>query len=477
MGGKIDSMTRLTISRLVFCGMFFAAFSLAFSAKAAEISNVIISDVADVSASVSWTTDTETDATIHYGLDDAFGIVRNPEMNTKHLLTIQNLEPSTTYHFRVVSADKDGNTSATAGFIFTTKGKLKDKIIKDIKKIIDPEELKEIKDVIKEVAEEIEKPPVVVGAAKVVPTENGATVTWVTDRESSSEVELSPEGEYNPDADDPYSIKQGDSEESVTRHVVEVVGLEPATIYHFRVRSTDSLGLTGVSPDDTFETKSQLPTVQNARVTKVQEESATITWSTPVLAKGVVQFTNMRTRATKTLGNPVFAANQSIVLTGLEFGTRYNVVIVATNKAGDNYESRPLSFITVRDVIPPVISKVRNESTLYPGEDTKVQTIVSWLTDEPAACQVFYTQGLVKAEGGGDSLLPEANPLTDHTQVVVGFAPGTVYKYWLTCKDESGNESQSEDYVLITPIREKNIIDIILENFQGTFGWVNKIGK
>jgi hypothetical protein len=47
----------------------------------------------------------------------------------------------------------------------------------------------------------------------------------------------------------------------------------------------------------------------------------------------------------------------------------------------------------------------------------------------------------------------------------------------MDCADEAGNTSKSDDFVLITPIKEKNIIDIILENFQGTFGWVNKIGK
>jgi hypothetical protein len=165
-------------------------------------------------------------------------------------------------------------------------------------------------------------------------------------------------------------------------------------------------------------------------------------------------------------------------VTGLEFGTRYQATVFATNEAGDETAGKPFVFITVRDVIPPQISKVTNESTLYPSEDTKVQTIITWQTDEPANCTVSYTQGLVHDENNqGDSLPTETNPLTDHTQVIVGFAPATVYKFWVICADPSGNESKSDDFVLITPIKEKNIIDIILENFQGTFGWVNKIGK
>jgi hypothetical protein len=53
----------------------------------------------------------------------------------------------------------------------------------------------------------------------------------------------------------------------------------------------------------------------------------------------------------------------------------------------------------------------------------------------------------------------------------------TVYQFWVECKDVSGNKSKSENFVLFTPNKEKSIIDIILENFQGTFGWVNNIGK
>ena len=59
--------------------------------------------------------------------------------------------------------------------------------------------------------------------------------------------------------------------------------------------------------------------------------------------------------------------------------------------------------------------------------------------------------------------------------MVVDFAPATVYQFYLTCIDEAGNEVKSENFVLFTPIQEKNIIDLILENFESTFGWVKNI--
>jgi hypothetical protein len=459
---------------------FLIVLTVALRVYAVEISNVTITAIDDSSATVEWATDGPTDGTINYGLDAAVGLVRDPSFsNKKHSLRIDNLDPTTTYHFRVVSADEAGNRNATAGFVFTTKGSIAAKAVKEIKKIKDPEALKEIVEAVKEVAEDVLREPSIIGLPKVALEDNKVIVSWSTDREAGSEVQLVPDAEYDPNSNDPYTITQGNGNASEKAHVVEVIGLEPSTLYHFRVRSEDAAGLTGISEDDTFRTRSLLPEITNIQTSRIQENSATVSWSTRnVKAKGIVSYTNLRTKKTQSTGNPVFATEQRVLLAGLEFGTRYQVIITATNEAGDNVDSKPFTFVTVRDVIPPEISKVSNESTLFPSEDTKIQTIVSWLTDEPAYCQVFYAQGLIKKEGEeGDSLLKEANPLTNHTQVIVGFAPATVYKFWMKCHDESQNESQSEDYVLITPIKEKNIIDVILENFQGTFGWVNKVGK
>jgi hypothetical protein len=73
-------------------------------------------------------------------------------------------------------------------------------------------------------------------------------------------------------------------------------------------------------------------------------------------------------------------------------------------------------------------------------------------------------------------MAPNTEPTVDHVRVITEFLPSTVYKFWVKCEDQTGNEEQSEDFVLFTPEKEKSIIDIILENFEGTFGWVKNIG-
>jgi hypothetical protein len=81
-------------------------------------------------------------------------------------------------------------------------------------------------------------------------------------------------------------------------------------------------------------------------VNRIQEKSAVISWDTGgVLARGIVEYTNTRTKVTKVAGSSVFAPNQNIQLADLEFGTRYSAVIRTTNQDGDNAESTPFQVI------------------------------------------------------------------------------------------------------------------------------------
>ena len=472
------------VSLALFAALLFVGISIA---RATDISGVSVASVTATSATITWTTDVPSDATINFGLDTSFGVVRDPTFTkTAHTLVIPNLDPATTYHFRATSVDSSGNTSATGGFVFTTgidsssgaSPSLIQKIIEQIKKLKNPEDFAVVDKALKAAAGAAGG-PTILGQAKVDPTTDGAEFTWTTSEAAGSVVKVEPDSTFDSNSSDPYSITQGDSGASETTHDVKVIGLKSQTKYHFKVESADSVGLVAATADDTFETKSQLPLILNPAVTRVQETSATVVWSTgSVLAKGLVSYTNLRTHATRSVGSPAYLSKQSILLAGLEFGTRYSAVITATNQSGDSVDSKPFTFVTTRDVVPPQISKVDNQSTLFPSDNVKVQTIISWETDEPATCQLFYINGVVKSDSNPVSSQPaEENPLTKHTEVIVGLSPASVYKFWVQCQDVAGNPATSEDYVLITPTKEKSIIDLILQNFQGTFGWLNNVGK
>lgn len=474
-----------------------------------EISAVEVTKQSDTSVIVKWTTDENSDSVVNYGLQPDYGIVRIPATDkTAHEVTLENLEPGRVYYFRVVSADETGNQGISAAYKFQTGDVTENgngenngegqaagqgqgssessetttestqsptkvtEITEAIKQIQNPQQLQEILEVTTNAIKGITDALTIVGPPTVIPETTTALVKWTTDRDADSTVVFSPTSEYQPDQ---YQYSQSSTDGPTTEHEVQLIGLQPFTEYHFKVRSKDGVGITGESRDFTFKTKASLPTIQNLRVLKVEENAATLAWDTPVPAKALVEYQDLTTGTQNSKGRPTLATTNQMRISDLTLGTRYVAFAIAENGGGDRVKSQPITFITVKDTAPPIISNVTNESTLFPGGEARVQSIVEWKTDEPAYCSMTYREGVA---GGVEPVTidPEDKSFAErHVEVIVDFAPGTVYQFWLNCEDESKNTVQSENFVLFTPIQEKNIIDLILENFQSTFGWVKNI--
>lgn len=474
---------------------------------APDITNVQIESVTDTEITITWETDEEANSLINYGLKEDYGIVRIPEVDrTQHSMTLDGLEPGRVYHFRVVSADEEGNQGISADYKVQTTGTPQadgsgqadaqgdgqgqqageadttsetptettvEEIQQQVQEITDPQQLQEILNEVVKAIQGITEDLTIVGPPTVIPETITALVRWTTDRESDSVVLFSPSGEYVPDQ---YVYSQSSTGGLTTEHEVRLIGLSPFTEYHFKVQSTDSYGITGESRDYTFKTKASLPEIQNLRIIKVEENAATLAWDTNVPAKALIEYQDLTTGSQNSKGRPTLATTNQMRISDLTLGTRYVAFVTAENSGGDRVKSQPITFITVRDTAPPIISNVTNESTLFPGGESRVQSIVEWKTDEPAYCTMSYSEGVA---GGAEPVVIEDEIISyveRHVEVIVDFAPATVYQFWLNCADEAGNAMQSEDFVLFTPIQEKNIIDLILENFESTFGWVKNIG-
>lgn len=481
--------------------------SFAEDTVAPEITNVQIGNVDDTSITVTWETDEDADSLVNYGLQEDYGIVRVPEADkTAHTITLDNLDPGRVYYFRVVSADEDGNQGISADYKVQTTGTSQsgtgegsgqetesgqgpgvspetgegnfgqsfttNQIKDQIQQITDPQQLQEILNETVKAIEGITEDLTIVGPPTVIPETTTAIVKWTTDRESDSKVLFSPTGEYTPES---YVYSQSSTDGLTTDHEVRLIGLASFTEYHFKVVSTDSYNITGESRDYTFKTKASLPEIRNLRIVKVEENAATLAWDTTVPAKALVEYQDLTTGSQNSKGRPTLATTHQMRLDDLTLGTRYVAFVTAENGGGDRVKSQPITFITVKDTAPPIISNVTNESTLFPGGESRVQSIVEWKTDEPAFCTMTYREGVA---GGVEPTTIEAESVTytdKHVEVIVDFASATVYQFWLNCADDAGNKIQSENFVLFTPIQEKNIIDLILENFQSTFGWVKNI--
>lgn len=475
--------------------------------SAPSISAVEVVDVTETSVTVTWETDEEADSAINYGLQPDYGIVRVPVAErTTHSITLDNLEPGRVYYFRVVSADDSGNQGISADYRVQTSGtpqtgegqssadgqgtaagqgsnpqtetttsqtQTTQEIVEQINEITNPKQLQEILNEVVKAIEGITEDLTIVGPPTVIPETTTAIVRWTTDRAATSKVLFSPAKGFDGSN---YAYAQESTSGDTTDHEIQLIGLNAFTEYSFKVVSVDTYGISGESRNFTFQTKATMPEIRNLRVVKVEEDSATLAWDTNVPTKALVEYQDQTTGEQQSVGRPTLATTHQMRLSDLTLGTRYVAFVTAENSGGDRVRSQPIQFITVRDIAAPIITNVTNESTLFPGGESRIQTIIEWDTDEPAACLLTYQEGVA---GGTEPYTIEKEQIeykTGHVEVVVDFAPATVYQFYLSCADEAGNTIKSENYVLFTPIQEKNIIDLIIENFESTFGWVKNIG-
>lgn len=473
---------------------------------APDIANVQVTTNSESSITVTWETDEQADSLINYGLQEDYGIIRIPGTDkTKHTITIEDMEPGRLYYFRVLSSDELGNQGISAAYkvqlegnpqsgegqsdsdgqgegqaasdstteTVTTDQTTVEEIKEQIQEITDPQVLQEIQNELVKAIQGITEDLTIVGPPTVIPETTSAVVKWTTDRPASSEVRFSSAEQYVPGQ---YVFSQASLDGDTTDHEVRIIGLEPYTEYHFQVLSEDQYNITGTSRDYTFFTKASLPEIRNLRIVKVEENAATLAWDTTVPAKATIEYQDLTNGEQNSKGRPTLATSHQMRITDLTLGARYVAFVIAENAGGDRIKSQPITFITIRDTAAPIISNVKNESTLFPGSEARIQTIVEWATDEPAYCTMTYREGVA---GGVEPYTIEPDTISysqKHVEVIVDFAPATVYQFWLNCSDEAGNKIQSENFVLFTPIQEKNIIDLILENFESTFGWVKNIG-
>ena len=144
------------------------------------------------------------------------------------------------------------------------------------------------------------------------------------------------------------------------------------------------------------------------------------------------------------------------------------------NKEGNEVKSEIISFSTKKDVSPPIISQVKADSTLFPGREEKVQTIISWKTDEPSLGSISYQEGVTET----DKIKLTSKDValkTDHFVVITKFKPNTVYKFFVESEDIVGNKAKSKDFTTLTPQKQESVIQLIIRSFEDIFGWTKNL--
>src|SRR6185436_20790624 len=84
-------------------------------------------------------------------------------------------------------------------------------------------------------------PPVISAASASSISASGATIGWMTNEASDSQVDYGPTAAYGSSTPLDNAL--------VTTHAAALAGLTANTVYHYRVRSRDAAGNLATSPD------------------------------------------------------------------------------------------------------------------------------------------------------------------------------------------------------------------------------------
>ncbi len=476
-----------------------------------NILDVKINNITSSSARIEWLTDEAANTMVSYNAPNqpAFLEGNSDDSAPTHAVTLTGLEPATTYSFRPISYDAKGNKGTGELSKFTTLGKdgkviaapqigtppapatpatpapatptpaaTSSSLLDTLKTIISNPLLSALPEstliaLLNDLSAKAISPPTIVSnKADVEVKGTVATITWSTDKKTIGVVAYGKIGEPLNEKNQ-FSIA-GNINTYNTDHKVVLDGLDPATTYKYEVQAKAAYGPEAKFVAGTFKTTTELPVISNIKLDSINDNSVTVQWKTNTPTSASVEYTNRDTQVTLAQGDTSLLRDHSITVKDLLSGAPYSLVIKASDEFKNESVSGSVPFTTGKDVLAPEITKVTAESTIYPGKESRVQTIVTWTTNEPGTSQVFYQEGV-----GVDAKaieLSKDNTLTlAHTVVVTKFAPASIYKFWVVSVDASGNSTRSKDYTILTPQQKETVVDVILKNFEQTFGWTQRL--
>jgi len=368
--------------------------------------------VTGTSVTIAWTTDQPADSQIEYGQTSAYGNTSalDTTLVTNHAQPLTGLTPGAVYHFRVRSTNAVGLTTISADDTFTM----------------------------------VAAPAVSnVGVSNI--TGSSATFTWATDQAADSQIEFGTTSGYGSFSPLETSL--------TTSHTLTVTGLTPGTTYHFRVRSTNDLGLTSASSDNTFTTVA-VPVISAITASAITGTTATISWTSDQPTTSRVEYGLTTAYGASTPLDAALVTSHSQQLTGLTPGATYHYRVTSANDVGLAATSADASFITVA---APVISDVAIAVV------TGSAATIAWTTDQPANSQIEY--GATTAFGNATAL--DTTLTTSHAQTISGLANGTSYHFRVRAANVHDTLSVSADG-MFTTIAPSSISTVTVSNITPT---------
>jgi hypothetical protein len=399
------------------------------------ISNVVVSNITNTSATITWTTDQPSSSLVNFGTTTGYGSATtlDPTLVTSHTVSLTGLTLGTTYDFDVVSTNASAMSANSANATFLTTSV-------------------------------VSTPPVITNVTTTNLTSTSVTVNWTTDQPASSLVNYGTTTAYGSSSPVLTTL--------VTAHSVTLTGLAAGTAYDFDVVSANAASQSTTSPNATFTTPATTaipPNVGYVVAWGINNSGAVVTWSTDVLAN-----TQLAYGTTTALGQlsplqTTMAASHGVTLSGLVSGTTYYFVAQSTGANGATGYSTVMSFTTTGTAPagPPVISNVVVSSI------TNTSAMITWTTDQASSSQVNFG----KTTGYGSSSTLDPTLVTSHSVTLTGLTLGTTYDFDVVSANSgamsatSGNSTFLTTNVTYTPPVITNVTTTNLTSTSVTVTW------
>lgn len=441
------------------------------------IKNMKVSDITPFTAMVTFDTSEGAVGKLAYSKDTSYGDHAADDFSwgTKHSIKLRGLTLGTQYHIKAAVVDKAGNTGYSEEQTFKTS--FLSENVKELSKIENIEQFqKEIEETIESILPSL-IPPFVSKPAITNITESGATISFRTNIKAFPLVGFVEDSTYNVSKENPYASEVSDTTAKATNHTLALLNLKPNTKYHVQARAFSLPQVVGKSEDLTFTT--QASKIQSS-IVETKRDSFTVVWITDEPTTSIVEYKDLSSGITQRKADDRKTTSHSVKIENLPSGTSFDVNVSGLNEGGNLIEGgSTLRVTTSRDVAPPTISNFKVSNAMVPGRTDRIQTIISWTTNEPADSVVYYEEGIGTTGGEEKELANKSEVLDayvmDHNIIISSLKPGAIYRVKVTSVDESGNLGVFGPRTIITPKQTESITDIIFKNFEDSFKFMRDI--